>query len=635
MKKLLVIILFLGMFSICYGEGESWDEKHADESDVDIFFSYHTRLNPDYSYTENIRHVKRIQNEDAMSFGEIPIIYNKKRQNIKNIKAFITTPDGKKHRYKMIQDVDISSEGDYSDNRKKIITMPNVVKGSTIEYEYTIFNKYSPIKGEYFDSVALYSAAPFKHIIVTLDAPDSIKLYFKYMNTERKPETAGAKGRTVYRWEFKEDDVYDENLGKEIRVPPAIEFLPMTLISTMKDWSEFSSWYWEEFSKNIVSIPEIKSEVAKITGDKKSPEDKIMAIAKYLRDNYRYVAMNLNEHNYEPNPANEVFKNKFGDCKDQTVLLITMLNEIGVEAYPVLVCGQANGDPASILPDPSAFDHLIAGVKLENKIYFLDPLEDGYRFGETPYSLEGSYAFIVDGDKGKFIRIPFMELKQKVSISMSRIKLRANGNALVENVAISDRQESINTRKSIKLATKKSKEDILAYLENLTRGGKLLSYKITGEDNEYGFLAIWIKTLSLKYAKPKGSIMFFGDSSINLVNGFYYKERKSPLKFYAEYELININEYIMPQGFVFEYIPPDANLESKWMDVSVKYLKTPNGIKQTICQHYKRADTPAFEYKQFKDFLQQVDDSFNECIVIRGNRGTCQKGTHLDRRVPK
>ena len=617
MKKLLAIVLFLGIACFCYGEKESWDKKHADESDVNIFYSYHTKLNPDYSYTENIHQINRIQNEDAMSFGEIPIVYNKKRQSIKNIKAFITTPDDKRYRYKMIQDMDVSGEGDYSDNRKKIITMPNVVKGSTIEYEYTIFNKYSPIKGEYFNTVALYSPSPLKHIIVTLDAPDSIKLYFKNINTGREPEITRAKGRTIYKWEFKEDDIYDENLARENYTPAAIEFLPMTVISTMKDWSGFSTWYWKEFSKNIVSSEDIKSEVVKITGDKISIEDKIMAIARYLYDNYRYVAMNLNEHNYEPHPANEVFKNKFGDCKDQTVLLITMLKEIGIESYPVLVCGETNGDPSSLLPDPSAFNHLIAGAKLGNKIYFIDPLLEGYKFGETPYSLEGNYAFIVDSDKGKFIQLPFMELKQKTSISRSRIKLRANGDALVENVTTSDRQESINTRKSIKLATKKFKEDILAYLENSTQGGKLLSYKIIGEDDEYGFLAIGVKSFSRKYLKPKGSIMFFGDSSISLANEFYYKERKSPLKFYVEHGNVNIREFIMPQGFIFEYIPPDLNLESRWLDVSVKYLKTSNSIKQVMRQHYKRVDTPASDYKQLREFFQQVEDNLNECIVIR------------------
>ena len=616
MKKLLVIVLFLAISGACYAE-EDWDKLHADESDVDIFFSYYTRLNPDYSYTENIRHVKRIQNEDAMSFGEIPIVYNKKRQSVKNIKAFITAPDGKKYRYKMIQDVDVSSESDYSDNRKKIITMPNVVKGSTIDYEYTVFNKYSPIEGEYFDTVNLYSPNPFKHIIVTLDAPDSVKLYFRNMNTQKDPEITRPKGRTVYKWEFKDDDIYDENLAIESYTPAAIEFLPITFISTMKDWSELNAWYWKEFSKNIVSSPEIKSEAAKITGSKISPEDKIMAIARYLYDNYRYVSMNLDEHNYEPHPADEVFKNKFGDCKDQTVLLITMLKEIGIEAYPVLVCGEASGDPAGILPNPWAFDHLIAGVKLGNEIYFLDPLEDGYRFGETPYSLQGSYAFIVDGDKGKFTQLPFMELGQKVNISRSRIRLRSDGDALVENVAISDRQTSINTRKSIKLATKKSREDMMAYLESLTQGGKLLSYKIIGEDNEYGFLAIGVKSFIRKYLKPKGSIMFFGDSSISLVNKFYPKERKYPLKFYGEYGNVDIREFIIPQGFIFEYIPPDVSLESGWLDVSVRYLKTSNSIKQVIRRHYKRAHTPASGYKEFKDFLQKAEDSLNECIVLR------------------
>jgi len=116
-----------------------------------------------------------------------------------------------------------------------------------------------------------------------------------------------------------------------------------------------------------------------------------------------------------------------------------------------------------------------------------------------------------------------------------------------------------------------------------------------------------------------GRIMIFGDSSTSLSGDFYYKERKYPLKFYREYREISVNEYVIPHGFIFEYIPPDVSLKSKWLDVSVRYVKDTNVIKQVINKHYKKVYTPASGYKEFKDFLQKAEDSLNERIIIRKN----------------
>ena len=621
-KLIILIILSLGLSGLCQAQPEvnqvSWEEKHSDESDLITFSSYEVVLRKNGSYTEDIYTTIKIQNEDAMYLGEIPVYYNKKYQTIKNLKAYITTPDGKKHKYEKIQDVSTSDEAYYSDERKKIITMPKAVPGSVIDLQYQIYNNQGPIKGEYFYSQGLFSSVPVKHDIITLTVPDAMEVNFKYINTEDRPEVTRKKGLVCYKWEFKDDENYDEDYAKESYTPPGIEFMPYVSISTMKDWPRISSWCWDEFSKKAVMTLEIKSEAQKITQDKNTPEEKITAISEYIHDNYRYVAMSIDGHNLVPHPAEEIFRNKFGDCKDQSLPFITMLKAIDIQAYPVLVRGMGRGDISGFLPNPGHFDHIIVAVDLGDKLLFVDPLLEGYLPSEISYDLEGNYVFIADGKAGQFRQLAFMDLKQKTSISEFTVHLQADGSAVVEGTMILDRSNSIYKRRWFRLATDREMQDYLSYAENLTQGGKVIDFEVIGKEDKYDFLTIKLNTENPVYLKPMGNRMIFGSTAVNLSNVFFLKERKYPVWLPREEREIINTEYVIPEGFTFDYVPEDADFKSEWIDTEVRYIRNGKSIRQEKTTYRKMATVPPERYKEFKDFLREIENGLNESIIIKG-----------------
>ncbi|MBL7131749.1 MAG: DUF3857 and transglutaminase domain-containing protein [Candidatus Omnitrophica bacterium] len=621
-KRLIFAILFLGFSGVCLAQPEveqdSWEDRHSDESSLNTFSSYKVELRKNGSYTEDIHIIIKIQNEEAMGLGEMPIYYNKKYQTVKKIKAYIITPDGKRHKYEKIQDLSTSEEAYYSDKRKKIITMPKAVPGSVIDLQYQVFNKQGPIKGEYFYFQSLYSTVPIKHDIVTLIVPDAMEINFKYVNTEDRSQVTRKKGKVYYKWEFKDDDGYDEDYAKEDYTPPAIEIMPYVSISTMKDWPGISSWCWDEYSKKAVSNPEIKSEVEKITQDKNTPEEKITAISEYMYDNYRYVAMSIDGHNLVPHPADEIFNNKFGDCKDQSLLFITMLKAIDIQAYPVLVRSMGRGDPSGFLPNPGHFNHVIVAVDLGDKLLFVDPLLEGYLPSEISYDLEGSYVFIVDGKAGQFRQLAFMDLKQKTLVTESTVHLQADGSAVVEATVILDRSNSIYKRRWFRLVTDREMQDYLSYLENTTKGGKVIDFEVIGQEDKYDFLTIKLKTENPVYLKPMGNRMIFGSTALNLSGAFFLKERKYPVWLSGETKDITNTEYVIPEGFTFDYVPDDADFNSEWIDTEVRYIRNGRSIRQEKATHRKIATISPERYQEFKDFLREIENGLNESIIIKG-----------------
>ncbi len=621
MKRSLLLLAFILFANFAFAGTapvpDDWDKKHADKALVMLFYSIKTELSKDGSYIRRIRSVKKIQNEDGMSAGEISCLYHAKREKIKSIKAFITTPDSRKYPYKMIQDLDASSVGDYSDFRKKVITMPNVVVGSIIDFEIEEHSRFNQIQGHYFDTIDLVQLQPFKQAREVLSVPEGMRLYFKNINSNRQPSVKREKGKIVYTWEFKGDEIYDEDLANEEVTPPLSDIAPFTCISTMQGWQELAAWYWQIFSRNAVSNEAIKKEVKRLVADKKTAEDKILAISRYLYDNFRYLELGLNEHNFEPHPATEVFANKFGDCKDQTALFITMLKEAGIDAAPVLVADRYNGEVRKLLPHPGSFDHIIAAIKVGGKTYFADPLVEGYLPNEIPAHLEGDYAFIITKDAGIFTQIPWLPLEQKTAYSRHSVQLSADGSGVFDKEIRFNRQKSIEIRKSLKLATERAKQELLERFKSYTSGGEITGYEIIGQDDTYKALALRLKGLDREAVKPRGRIMLLGTICPNLTHNLYTEKRKYPVWMGEESRDINIAEYVIPQGFVFEYIPGNVNIKSEWLDAQVTYRRQGRKIIQERIIYYKQSLVPASRYQEFKDFLRKTESDLNEAVIIR------------------
>lgn len=71
--------------------------------------------------------------------------------------------------------------------------------------------------------------------------------------------------------------------------------------------------------------------------------EKIQRLYSFLQNHTRYVAIELGLSNWQPQSAQSVFDNHYGDCKDLTTLMVAMLREVGVKAYPASILTRDHG----------------------------------------------------------------------------------------------------------------------------------------------------------------------------------------------------------------------------------------------------------------------------------------------------
>jgi tetratricopeptide (TPR) repeat protein len=115
-----------------------------------------------------------------------------------------------------------------------------------------------------------------------------------------------------------------------------------------------------------------------------------------VQEEIRYLSVALGESSHRPALPAEVVARRWGDCKDKTLLLVTLLRALGLEADPVLVASQSPQLPPRLLPHPDAFDHVVAQLRVHGLAYTLDATRLGQRGRlERLGVLEGASALVL------------------------------------------------------------------------------------------------------------------------------------------------------------------------------------------------------------------------------------------------
>ena len=109
-----------------------------------------------------------------------------------------------------------------------------------------------------------------------------------------------------------------------------------------------------------------------------SPEEKVIGLLRYIRDNYRYLGdWRGVRRGWLPFPLAEIAQRGYGDCKDLSLALVAMLRASGIEAEPAVVERGLDSIPL-LLPSVTSYNHAIVRAQIGEKIWWLDPTNPAF-----------------------------------------------------------------------------------------------------------------------------------------------------------------------------------------------------------------------------------------------------------------
>lgn len=256
----------------------------------------------------------------------------------------------------------------YDGSLSAILFLEDVRKGDILEYSYTKAGFNPVFKGRYSGIFETAFSDPVYHMYFKLLAPDHRTVQIKNSLTDVAYTRSKAGGQTVYEWTLK--DVPGVRL--QDYTPSWHDPFPMVMVSEYSNWKDVVNWARELYPFDGKLSPGLMAKIKEFSAGKK-PEDRIRAALRFVQDDVRYMGIEMAEGSHKPNRPDKVFQQRFGDCKDKSYLLCTMLRSMGIEAHPVLINTNFRKTIMSWLPSPFAFNHVTVRVLCNGRYYYFDP----------------------------------------------------------------------------------------------------------------------------------------------------------------------------------------------------------------------------------------------------------------------
>lgn len=331
-----------------------------------------------------------------------------------------------------------SNSGDYFDEGKQYeFALPQLKAGSIIEYQATTQQIKPYIENEWFSSINFHFVKflpsinwlridPVLETINTLTMPKNTELSIVNYNIDIEPKLTETAKSKIYTWRT----THQEGLELEVEMPSLDDILPAVHLSTIQDWSTVNRWF------NTLYLPTQKSdqtivELAKTIFHQDMNEyEKIKAVFDYMQKNVRYIGAHVNRGGYKPHLASEVLSQAYGDCKDQTVLIIALLKQADIAAYPALINSYPGAKFSDELPMLN-FDHMITYVETKTAKYWLDTSGETGTFPGINLNLEDKKALVVNEKEGRILQLPATTSAENiatVNIDFSLDKTVVNAN---------------------------------------------------------------------------------------------------------------------------------------------------------------------------------------------------------------
>ncbi|WP_346881949.1 transglutaminase-like domain-containing protein [uncultured Algibacter sp.] len=517
----------------------------------------------------------------------------------------------------------------YDDSKSLNFLYQNLKKGSKSRLKYS-----ENVKNPRFLSPFYFADfSPIASNKVTIIADKNINLTFKEFQTENfdiKFHKEEKRNTNIYIWELKNTAKYkyEPNAPTYKKILPHI--VPIitsyktkgTEVKLASDISDLYKWYYS-LVKDINKEPideELVALVNKLTTNKSSNLEKVKAIYYWAQKNIKYIAFEYALGGFIPRQANDVFKKKYGDCKDNSSILYKMLEIANLKGNLTWIGTRTIPYNYNDVPTPLVDNHMILSFTEQDSTYFLDatgryiPIEY-----PTPF-IQGKEALISKGKSGFIIKkIPIIPAHKNAIIDTTNISLIDNDLTGASKIEISGYRK-VDCYNSLEYATTKQKS--MTFYNNLLRKGnnRFLIDDYT-EINKYNYDENFKVNYAFSingYAQTLGNEIYI-NLNLNKALSLYKTEedRKNEIEYDYKNEMSYFTKLSIPQGYTIDYIPDNVSISNDFFTSHINYSSSPSNITYSHHISFNFLMLNPEQQKEMNAMIKTIEKAYKEVVILK------------------
>jgi transglutaminase-like putative cysteine protease len=406
----------------------------------------------------------------------------------------------------------------------------------------------------------------------------------------------------------------------------------------LKSWSELGNWYTGLVRGRRDPSPEIQQKVADLTAGIADPLEKMRALATFVQNDIRYVAIELGIGGHQPHPAVEVFRHRYGDCKDKATLLSAMLQLAGIESYYVII-NTERGSITADTPPNLGFNHVILAIRLPDgvdsaallatrpyagsgRLLFFDPTDDLTPFGRLSGPLQANFGLLVTPDGGELVELPQLSPAAGERTRSAQLTLGADGalTGEVHEERLGD--DAWSQRYALRGVTTDTEQikPIEALLSASLPNFQILRARVANV-HELDKPLKWIYEFkSDQYAKRTGDLLLVRPRVLGTwTRGFL--ETKEPREHAIEFDGperdTDVFEIALPAGYAVDDLPPSVAVDYGFASYQSKTELVGRNLRYTRSLEIKDLSVAAGKAGDLKELYRVIAGDERNAAVLK------------------
>ncbi len=578
---------------------------------------------------EEVSKTRLYMDKRATEFAQMSIEYEPTFSEIESLNAYTLVPDDEKDTYKKmkvsgIEDKKLISDDVFHDGtRAKVFTFPAVKKGAitTMNYTQRINNPFL-VGYEVFQMHYLIEKQEF-----ILESDEDIEIDIHYVNCTEADFNYSIEqknGMRIQRWQM----LHQQKLHDEDNMPPFLHLAPhiiyriksyeykgesKPILQDVADLHHNYRQYIQELSRD--DHESIAALADSITQGARSDREKVDIIYRWMQDNVKYVAFEEGLGGFVPRPPSKVMNRKYGDCKDMSCLMVHMLREVDIPAYYTWIGTRKIPYTYHEVPSSLSDNHMIATVKLDDELIFLDATSQSLPFPLPSAFIQGKEALIDFGQDSFLVKeVPVVPASinkslDSLTLTLDHGVLKGTGRRSYHGYFMTFLNDMEN-RKNGKLNTERLENDV-------SKGSNKCASQILEVRNlgSHGIVDYELSIPDYVFSDQNSLYLNLNLEKI-LADMKLKKDRTYPLNFDHTFHFERYYSLEIPDSYTISSVPEDLHFSRDGMNADIEYQLKANKIIYQLKIQVNLLKVEPDRFEDFNAFIKSLSNGYSNSISL-------------------